>query len=282
MAGVCVAQQPAQQPTWFDQVQFFSTWPAGFYLPSFDVTAATEAPFTGQPDGLIPGLDDEGPEKQEVNAWHALGRLYMPHLELDTAIGFPLPNAAADQCVDVNGNPVIIGSGLNQPAYSVSNPDFQAYMQAQVRQAIDDGGDGFHFDNVTFGPNGVSGGNNTAGCFDSASMAAFRAYLEAKYSTSDLSSLFGITSSATFDYGQWIRQQGTQKTWNQHPLAGLAFEFYLFQFAAEKSFLGQMQTFIHQYALQTYGRTATLSVNTNFGFFSHPYFDVVDYFLNES
>ena len=43
-----------------------------------------------------------------------------------------------------------------------------------------------------------------------------------------------------------------------------------------------MADFIHQYALQQYGRMATLSVNTNFGYFSHPYMDVADYFLNET
>lgn len=266
-AAGCLAQAPA----WINKVQFFGGFE--YVWPSGPVTTST-LPFTGQAWGFGPNPSQVSIQKREISTWHALGKLYIANSWLDVAIR-PFPNSAVARCIDTYGNPRI----NYDPQYSISNPDFRQYLKSQVQLAIDEGADGIHFDGASILPRSILEDHDHAGCFDPATMAAFRAYLTNKFSTADLQSLFSISDASNFDYWQWIIQLGIQKTWNQNPLRGLAKEFFFFRFAEERAFLGELTDFAHQYASETYGRTATLSVNTSpLGL---EYGDVVDFFHNE-
>jgi hypothetical protein len=263
----------AQSPAWFNKVQFFG----GFLYewPSAPVTAST-LPFTGQSWGFGPNSIQESLQRREVSTWHALGKLYIATGWVDTGDN-PFPNSEAARCIDLYGNPRFIYG----PGYSLSNPDFRQYQKSQVKQAIDDGADGIQFDGATIMPSSVVFDGDHAYCFDAATMTAFRSYLTSRYAAADLQSRFKIADVSSFDYRQWIIQNGIQKTWNQRPLTGLSREFFLFRLTEETAFLRQMTDFVHQYALQTYGRIATLSANTAFDRLGTAYFGAVDYFTNE-
>lgn len=200
----------------------------------------------------------------------------MADSHVDTA-GNLFPNSDAARCIDLYGNTRFIYG----PGYSLSNPDFRQYQKSQVKQAIDDGADGIQFDGATMMPSSILYDGDRAYCFDAATMTAFRSYLTSKYAPADLLSRFNIADASSFDYRQWIIQNGIQKTWNQRPLTGLGREFLLFRLTEETAFLRQMTDFVHQYALQTYGRIATLSTNTAFDRLGTAYFGAVDYFTNE-
>ncbi len=271
--AACLAQPPAwTNPAWLNKVQFFS---GIFYdWPSAPVTAST-LPFTGQSWGFEPNPTLESLQRREVSTWHSLGRVYISGIFVDVGSNL-FPNSAAARCIDVSGNP---RSNFG-PGYSLSSPDFRQYQKAQVKQAIDDGADGIQFDGATMLPDSITRGDG-AYCFDAATMTAFRSYLTTKYAAAELLSQFNITDPASFDYRQWIIQRGIQKTWNQRPLTGLGREFFLFRLTEETAFLRQMTDFVHQYALQTYGRIATLSTNTAFARLGTAYLGAVDYFENE-
>ena len=294
LSGVLTIAAFAQKtPDWYDKVQFFAGFEIGYYLngglqngPQY----ANAAPFTGVTWGYEPPEPtQEFIQSREISTWHATGRLYRPGTWIDSPQQVPLgtdpfPNASAALCTNVSGGPLST-SGLFTNSfreYSISNATYQQYLMAELKQAIDDGADGFQFDGVGYLPGSVLQPSGAAGCFDSASIAAFRDYLRGKYSASDLTTLFQITDPSTFDYGKWIAQQGTQKTWNQQPLSGLAREFFLFQMIAERTFLQQAAAFAHQYALGTYGRVVTVSGNTAFQRYGEAYSGGPDFFVNET
>jgi uncharacterized protein (TIGR03437 family) len=290
---VTMAALAQQTPDWYNKVQFFAGFEVGYYVNGGALNGpqyANAAPFTGVAWGYEPPEPtQELLQAREISAWHASGRLYRPGTWLDSPqqvrLGTdPFPNASAALCTNVSGGPLGTNGLFTNSfrEYSISNATYQQYLMAELKQAIDDGADGFQFDAVGYLPGTVLQSSDAAGCFDSASMAAFRDYLTGKYSASDLSTLFQITDPSTFDYGKWIAQQGTQKTWNQQPLSGLAREFFLFQMIAERTFVQQAATFAHQYAQSTYGRTVTVSGNTALQRYGEAYYGGPDYFVNET
>lgn len=292
-AAFCTQSVGQQLPDWYTRTQFFAGFEVGYFLnggPQNGPQYANAAPFTGESWGFEPPEPGrEFLEAREISMWHAAGRLYHPGTWIDSPQQAlpgvdPFPNSQAAICTNISGT-TLTTSGLVPNSlieYSISSTAYQQYLTGELKQAIDEGADGFQFDGVGYLASTVLNAADQAGCFDSATMAAFAAYLAAKYSTADLSSMFQITDVSTFNFQQWITQQGAQKTWNQQPLSGLAREFFEFQMIAEKTFLQQVTAFAHQYASAMYNRTVTVSANTAFQRFGQAYFDGVDYFVNET
>ncbi len=289
-----IAAFAQQAPDWYNKVQFFAGFEVGYFEtggPENGPQYANAAPFTGVTWGYEPPQPkQEILQAREISTWHATGRLYRPGTWVDSPQQLPLgtdpfPNAAAALCVNASGGPLSTNGIFTNSfrEYSISNATYQKYLMDELKQAIDDGADGFQFDGVGYLPGTVlATDSDLAGCFDPASMAAFRDYLTGKYSVSDLSTKFQIADPSTFDFGKWITQQGTQKSWNQQPLSGLAREFFLFQMIAERTFLQQATAFAHRYALATYGRTVTVSANTAFQRYGEAYYGGPDFFVNET
>jgi uncharacterized protein (TIGR03437 family) len=202
----------------------------------------------------------------------------------DCLKAFPVPDSA--RWIDITGRLIKVGrgadlSGGDLPQYSLSNQQWRNFLKAQAQHAIDIGADGFQIDNAGATTNNIAFGGDQGGSFDPFTMGAFRDYLAKTCSSAVLRSQFDISDIATFDYGAWIRQRGLQKTWNQIPLKGLATEFVVFRTLEEKNFVRELTLSAHQYAQEKYGRSFTVSTNTNFGAQSHHLLNEVDYFLNE-
>jgi hypothetical protein len=166
----------------------------------------------------------------------------------------------------------IPGDGF--PAYSLSSTVFQSMLKAQALRAVDLGADGLIIDDIANQVTAITWrSSHLAGTFDAVTMAAFRSYLQHKYTATQLQQNFGITDIAAFDYGNYIHSHGLADSWNSLPLIGLAAEFLTFKRQESIDFLHDLVATTKHYARTTYNRDFLFSVNDN----NHP----IGYFITE-
>ncbi len=263
----CWAQGQQTTPAWFNQSQFFVTgYP--YNLPFESPLAAL--PFTGQIWGAYI-LDNTFPDSQVqpvVDSWHAQGGHYFFVEDLYSRNSI-VPGWDSFRMRNLAGAYIDLGdqNGFyapeNIPLYSLSSPVYQQALLAGAMHAVDLGADGMTFDNSAQQMYAMLSAPDQSGSFDSATMAAFQAYLQHNFTAGQLMSQFGISAIGSFNYAAYITANNLTQTWNRQPLTGLARQFYLFKRQEELNFLRSMISTTKQYAQQKYGRSFLFDFNGN-------------------
>ncbi|MBI2060923.1 MAG: hypothetical protein HYT87_14240 [Nitrospirae bacterium] len=126
---------------------------------------------------------------------------------------------------DLGGNTALaLWITPNSPTLpSHNDPEWQAYLRRRVDEQIKGGADAIHIDEVE----GLGGHLYLFG-FDPDSMAGFRAYLENRFTGSELASRLGIAGIDSFDYAASLRAAGA-KGLSEDPNPERRREFVRFQ-----------------------------------------------------
>ncbi len=269
------AQTP---PDWLSRIQLFQM-SRGYVINPSPILSVVR--FTGQGWGVyFPNALDDRSLTLEFDAWHSRDAVYVAFgATKNLYVDYPVPVPDSHRVLDLYGNFV---PGLeNSRQYSLCSEAWQAFVKSENRRAIDLGADGIHFDDAVVFPYMLCSWNAQPAPFDSVTMAAFRAHLDAAYSDAELSLKFDITDITSFDYAGWIRTHGMESTWNAEPFTGLCAEFFLFLNQATRNYFHAVAEDARSYAMNTYGRALTISCNpmlTAEGYFAA---SEVDYFQAE-
>lgn len=284
LAGVAIsvvpafAQTPKTAPAWVDQVQVL-TFGTGYGSASW-----LSGNYTGEGWGPTVSSTYWSPGYGNLNSlfWHKRGDKMIFGLSMGTLIDGPVPAPDDERMVDIYGKYINGGnSGAEYNQYSIFGPAWQQFLLAMMEKAADLGGDGIQLDDMGGQIGQIYAYQEQQGSFDQYTMAAFRNYLIEQYGAAGVTSQFGIASPQTFDFGQWIIQNGLQATWYQQPFAGLTREFYIFMNVEYHQIALGLANTARQYALTTYNREFTISGNVAFSNEGISFADVVDYFANE-
>ncbi|MGJ5820845.1 hypothetical protein [Paludibaculum fermentans] len=270
VATGCFAQA---SPDWYSRPQFFSY---GAYSRQ---EQASGIPFTGQAIGWLGYNPDFAvPARREVGIFHSQGGMYFGIISMSNRFEkLPRPEWDEFRMRTVSGGYTdeVDHLGLNY-TYTISARTFREDTIAAAMRFIDLGADGMVIDDIGWQIGRIVGSTgNNAGSFDGITMAAFRAYLLAKYEPQAFQEQFGAALD-NFDFGAYIRSQGTQATWNAQPLTGLALDFYVFRREESRNFLREIATQTKTYARERYGREIWMSANANNDPASFFYRDVMD------
>jgi uncharacterized protein (TIGR03437 family) len=258
----------AADPAWFNQPQFFAYFSG--YVFSVD-PLIYQIPYTGQAWGIhLPNTGTNDYLKSEIAIWKHRNATtpYFCSTNGSAVWGVPLPPEwDAFRMRTLDGQ---YWDQYGMPIYSISSPVFQAFLKQQAQRAVDIGCDGILLDAPeTQFTTAIYNPPHNAGSFDSVTLAAFRNWLQQKYSSAVLQSQYGIVDISNFNFGDWIRTNNLSDKWNSRPLTGLPLEFFLFRRQELIGFLRDLVSSTKAYALQQYNR--------DFLFTSNPYFDELAY-----
>jgi uncharacterized repeat protein (TIGR02543 family) len=121
--------------------------------------------------------------------------------------------------VGIDGSPLVDGGSVSM---STLNPGWIEYLKDMARMAVDEGGDGYYFDNMV--PDYFFGGG-----YDVWSVEAFRSYLGHVFTQQQLR-LMGIEDVSTFDPAQYFTAKGyltNNSSWADDPVWREFVEFQL-------------------------------------------------------
>ena len=245
-------------PQWFNKVQVFQ-FGIGYIINNRPIV--DDITFTGQGWGVAPlSWWNVSTIKAEIEAWHARGKFYaaassLQRLTNETITAIP----DSHRTVDLNGN--FITDPSEARYYTLCSPIWQQFIIDRVKIAIDAGADAFHFDDTGFHEL-MASWNEHPGTFDPITMNAFKDYLSSKYGNDELLSKFDISDIESFNYGNWIKTNGMQDSWNKQPLHPLSSEYFLFLVKQENDFLEKIVSVTRQYSQDVYGREFIYSANS--------------------
>jgi uncharacterized protein (TIGR03437 family) len=276
LGGLCAAisgSLAAADPAWFNQPQFFAYF-SGY---AFGVDPLiNKVPYTGQAWGIyLPNTDTDAYLKSEIAIWKGKNATapYFSNMNPNSIL-----SADAPPEWDVFRMRTLDGRYLNQsygtPIYSISSPVFRTFLKQLAQRAVDIGSDGILLDEPERQVTAVIYNSpRDGGTFDSVTMAAFREWLQTKYSPAALKTQYGIADIATFHFGNWIMTNNLADKWNYTPLTGLPREFFVFRREEQIAFLRDLVSSTKDYARKRYNRDFLFTCNT--------YFDELDYFVRD-
>ncbi len=264
-------------PDWLNNVQIFQNT-KGYIIDTSPILSKVN--FTGQGWGVyFPNGWDQSILESEIGAWHSQNKIYISFgatISLYWPYSIPVPDSHRQ--LDLNGNFVDF---LGCYRYTVCSEAWQDYVKSENRKAIDLGVEGIQFDDAQVPPLQMCPFESQPASFDSVTMVHFRNYLKQNFTPAQLQQRFDIANIDTFNYAEWIKQKGMESTWNNMPFTGLAAEFFKFMILATKEYFHNIAEDAKNYALNTYGRTITISCNPNFGAEGYHLAEDMDYFLAE-
>jgi hypothetical protein len=175
--------------------------------------------------------------------------------------------------IDLDGNPITLvkpGLGVQTGRYwrNILEPEWQEEMIETAKKMVDAGIQGINFDEIFSNASAIY---DVGGSFDELSMIGFQHYLEAKYSSEQLSAMFNIDTIETFNFKEYILARGMQATWNKdinNPLP-LTFAFYQFQLSESEKFLRRFDSELSEYSRERYDREFFFSYNASPLYFQH-------------
>lgn len=243
----------------------------------------SQVQFSGIAWGLFAENEDMAQTlKRAVESWHGLGKVYIATMSFQTFLDVDSLFDRTTACLDVYGNPIEKHVDWSNAKYwhNINHPLVHKFLLDTVKRIIDSGADGVIVDESSF--NVFATFEEPGGTFDEYSMHGFRTFLKQKYSTADVSRKFGIADIDSFNYRNWILENGLAEIWNRRPFDGLAAEFFLYQTKASRDFFGSFVDTAKNYTMSKYGRQFLISANTA-GFHAATQFvlDLIDFNTNE-
>ncbi len=157
------------------------------------------------------------------------------------------PDLLEATCIDID-NEKIIFEWENLYWQCTNNPVWREFLLETAKRSIDCGADGVCIDEWL---GTYSAAQEASGCFCEYCMQGFREYLKEKYSTGELES-FGIEDIDNFDYGDFIREQGTE---------ALQPDFLDYQMASIREFWHESISEIRAYAREKGKDVFSVSAN---------------------
>lgn len=260
------------RPYWFDEAGVYRNWQRREDVSIFDSKIRTSGvPAWGQWFTL--GLGEEA-LREEITYNHNLGKFYVSsimykNINIGDTLYFPADSIAART---ITGDIVMPFERL---ATSLCSPTWKRALKNYLKAIIDAGADGVFLDDMNL---------DIQLSFDRYSLAAFRYYLNDKYTIYELQTKFDIQDIDNFNYLDWIKAHGQLQNWQYLPLEGLKEEFWKFRIKTDRLVFTELSEYIKNYARQNYQREITISCNAFFAASSSfdIYLDLIDYSVGES
>jgi len=247
-------EEPALVPT-----NYQTTFPAPtdvfivFYTdyPPSELFSQTHATVVG-----ISGKNFERPDQEDyyrsiTTFFHNAGLRYtgstLSTFDAYSDIYPDRPDLLEATCIDID-NEKIIFEWENLYWQCTNNPVWREFLLETAKRSIDCGADGVCIDEWL---GTYSAAQEAGGCFCEYCMQGFREYLKEKYGTEELES-FGIEDIDNFDYGNFIREQGTD---------ALQPDFLDYQMASIREFWHESVSEIRAYAREKGKDVFSVSAN---------------------
>lgn len=162
---------------------------------------------------------------------------------------------------------------------NINDPAFQQWLSNFINSQIDIGADGFVFDETGGNSEAVSQG----GALDAYSMEGFGEYLARYYSAAELQAK-GVTSTANFNYKQFLTDKGFSSKYKQGDIWNITFgpDYLAFQQLKTSDLIIKLAGEARAYAA-TKGKTLLITANADpiYREPSRAYYDVLDYYTFE-
>lgn len=226
-------------------IVFFTDYPPS---AMFSQTHATIVGLSGK---NFERSDQEGYYRSIITFYHNAGLKYtgstLSTFDAYSDTHLHRPDLLEAACVDIDGEGIMFEwEGL--PWQCTNNPIWREFLLEVAKRSIDCGVDGVHIDEWL---GTYSAAQEAGGCFCEYCMQGFREYLREKYSTEELES-FGIEDIDNFDYGDFIREQGTE---------ALQPDFLDYQMASIREFWHESISEIRAYAREKGKDVFSVSAN---------------------
>jgi len=221
---------------------------------------------------------------EKVNSVHNMGKLYIQYiacgnvyLDGHTLLGDIRPDLLNYAILDIDGNkypfmfdsPTVYKMNMNEEGW-------QEFLKSEIKLAIEAGADGIFLDEIQGQTLNI--GYDGAGVFNEPDMVGFKEFLIEVYSQEELFAKFGIADINSFNYRDYIINNGFKNQWKNAPNSvPLYNEFKVFEYKSTINVLKNLIQWAKDYAQTNYGKYIVFLGNTSDGLsLSLPFEDPID------
>jgi hypothetical protein len=210
--------------------------------------------------------------KQNIEETHARGLKYVHHIPIERMysdgeqqLGDRRPKLRKYCIIDIDGKKFINDfDGIPVYNMNLNEKGWESFIRSEIRSAIDAGADGILLDEIQAQTLYI--GFESGGVFNKVDMTGFRKFLKKVYTNQELSSRFGINNIESFNYRNYLNNNGYNHTWRTAPWEAPLFnEFRVYEIQATLKVQKKMIAWAKRYAKSKYNRDIVFMGNTSDG-----------------
>lgn len=210
--------------------------------------------------------------KQNIEETHARGLKYIQHIAIErmysdgeTQLADRRPELKKYCIIDIDGKKFINDfDGIPVYNMNLNEKGWEKFIRSEIKVSIDAGADGILLDEIQ--AHTLYIGFDSGGVFNKVDITGFRKFLKKVYTNQELSSRFGINNIGSFNYRNYLNNNGYNHTWRTAPWeAPLYNEFKVYEIQSTLKVQKKMIKWAKKYAKSKYNRDIVFMGNTSDG-----------------